>query len=654
LFDSGEFNGLTSKEAKDKITEKLVKNGKGKKEVNYKFRDWVFSRQRYWGEPFPFEYIKEDKQKVLTEKEKTKYLIFDFDGVLGDTLEAFVRVAKEKLSPESSVEDIRQKWFVGHHEEAKYRRGGNYTTEEARDTLQKRRELGEWAMESGFAMFDEFIEEIKKIKNTKLAVVSSGSENYVKVYCERIGLPFTHVLGSETDLSKENKVESVAEDWGVSPKEIYFFTDTKSDVLELWDNLDNSKIFGCSWGWHGKERLGEVLPEDQILTSFDQIHGIFEKEKYTEIDGDFYRIKLLPEKDLPLVLPEVEDYQPSKDGRSPLIKTDWINILNEDGEKTGKREADTMPNWAGSSWYYLRYIDPKNPEEFADKQKLKYWLPVDHYFGGSEHTTLHLLYSRFWHRFLFDKGYVPTPEPYDRRTNGGILLAEDGTKMSKSKGNVINPDEKLELAGSDALRLYISFIGPYDTTVCWQEGGLKACKRLVDSIWSYRKKVDSTVSADKTLLSSYHKMVKKITEYSEEMKNNVAVAEIMTFSNLLKDVESIPVDIWKGFLQVVAPFAPHITEELWYEINDFDKTDSSKSIHLTKWPEFNSALCVDDTVTIAVQVNGKLRGTFEIAKDSEEELVLNAAKLTAEKYLEGKDVKFSKVVPNKLVTFAVK
>ncbi len=376
--------------------------------------------------------------------------------------------------------------------------------------------------------------------------------------------------------------------------------------------------------------------------------------KKTIIDGEEYEIRLLGKEELPLELPDVQDFEPSKDGRSPLIKSDWINVRDEKGEIIGRREADTMPNWAGSSWYYLRYTDPKNSQEFASQENLKYWLPVDHYFGGSEHTTLHLLYSRFWHKALHKLGHVPTSEPYNKRTNGGILLASDGSKMSKSKGNVISPDEKLNTVGADALRLYVNFIGPYEATVSWQEGGLIACKKLIDGLFRLESKVDKTITnIDKKLLSSYHKTVKKITEHLELQKNNVAVAEIMTFNNILKDQEIIPGSIWTGYLQILAPFTPHITEELWYKHHNFDQNDHTKSIHLTSWHIYDPLLVLDEVVTIAVQVNGKLRGTFEIDTDSEENLVIEKAKEAVSKWLEGKDIKFHKVIPNKLVTFAV-
>lgn len=216
------------------------------------------------------------------------------------------------------------------------------------------------------------------------------------------------------------------------------------------------------------------------------------RQELVEIDGQKYKIQLLSKEQLPLELPILQNFQPAQDGLSPLYRSDWLWVKDAQGKIIGRHEADTMPNWAGSSWYYLRFIDPKNSQEFASQDKLKYWLPVDHYFGGSEHTTLHLLYSRFWHRFLYEQKLVPTKEPYEKRSNGGILLAEDGTKMSKSKGNVIAPKEKIAKYGADALRLYMNFIGPYEATTAWRESGLKACSKLLQTIWALRTKVKKT------------------------------------------------------------------------------------------------------------------------------------------------------------------
>ncbi len=620
LFNSGEYSGLTSEEAKEKLVQKLENEGKGKREINYKFRDWVFSRQRYWGEPFPFEYIRLNDVFVdfaqLDEQLKQSGRVGVVDCVV---VNSQGQILLQKRSATRTLFPNHFNLIGGHIEE-------------------------------GETILQAMQREIKEETGCDLGQI-------------------LHYLGfTEINLSEDNKklnfvfiVTVKGEPKIQEPEKASEMMWVKADQI-LNFVIPQSQYTVYFPSWKQKDFVKELIAEnkdtyivDVLSQAFDWINKYFSGLSLIDIDGELYEIRLLDTDKLPLVLPDVEDYLPSPEGRSPLAKIDWINIRDEQGIIIGKREPDTMPNWAGSSWYYLRYCDPKNDAEFASYDKLKYWLPVDHYFGGSEHTTLHLLYSRFWHKFLFDQGYVPTSEPYDYRTNGGLLLGPDGRKMSKSLGNVISPDEKLELVGADALRLYINFIGPYDGTVIWQDGGLKACKRLVDTIWNLREKVknDEGSTINRKLLSAYHKMVKKITEQIPALRTNVAVAEIMTFVNLLKEQDQIPSNIWKGFLQVLAPFAPHITEELWYKVNGYDKKDYTKSIHLSGWPKFDPVLCVEDEVTIVVQVNGKVRAEFVALKDTSEQELLKKAKEIAAKWLEGKTIKFSKVIPNKMVTFAV-
>jgi leucyl-tRNA synthetase len=356
-------------------------------------------------------------------------------------------------------------------------------------------------------------------------------------------------------------------------------------------------------------------------------------------------VVLIQDNDLPLTLPQLDNFTPSPDGRSPLAESDWISIKDDSGI-TGYHEADTMPNWAGSSWYYLRFCDPKNNNEFASQKNLKYWLPVDQYFGGSEHTTMHLLYSRFWHKFLFDTKLVPTSEPYKTRTNGGILLGEDGTKMSKSKGNIIQPDEKLSRVGADALRLYIAFIGPYDATVVWQEGGLIACKRVIDTIWKLQNRVIKECESTE-LTISYHKYLYQVTNMLKSMKANTAVSQIMILLNTMKNQKNISLDIWKSFLVTIAPFTPHVASELWHQHHP------SEDIHLQPWPKFDESKLVTETIKMVVQVNGKIRGEIQVDSDTTDDKILELATKTADKYLENKPIKFSKIIPKKLITIVV-
>lgn len=357
---------------------------------------------------------------------------------------------------------------------------------------------------------------------------------------------------------------------------------------------------------------------------------------------------------LPLVLPEVPDYTPSSDASSPLSKNEsWVNVIAKDG-KNAKRETNTMPNWAGSCWYYLRYIDPHNSETFADMEKMKYWLPVDMYFGGAEHTYLHLLYSRFWHKFFYDLGLVPTEEPYAWRMNGGILLGPDGEKMSKSRGNVLNPEEKIDLYGADALRMYVNFMGPYDGTIMWQEGGIKACRKLIEDICYISKKVTEKES-DESLKVAYNKMVMKITQMIDNLKTNTAVSELMIFVNKARKFNNIGREEWSGFLKVLAPFAPFIAEELWQEYNNYAEFTKENSVHLQSWPEYNEELTKENNIVIGVQINGKLRAEVEInveeSEDSIKEKVL--AMPQVQKWLEGNEVKKFIYVKGKIVSIVV-
>jgi leucyl-tRNA synthetase len=357
---------------------------------------------------------------------------------------------------------------------------------------------------------------------------------------------------------------------------------------------------------------------------------------------------------LPLQLPEVPDYMPSADGYSPLAKnTEWVSTTDSKGDPA-QRETNTMPNWAGSCWYYMRYTDPRNDTALAAPEKLKYWLPVDRYFGGSEHTTLHLLYSRFWHRFLYDQGVVPTAEPYAWRMNGGILLGPDAQKMSKSIGNVVNPDDKVNDYGADALRLYISFMGPYDGTLPWSESGLKACRKLVDRIVELANRVEKRPS-DIELERNYHKLVKRVGSMLDHLKSNTVVSEIMIFVRTAEGFQTIGWELWCGFLKVIAPIAPFIAEELWQRAHGHADWSPEKSVHLQAWPRYDEALAKDEVIVIGVQVNGKLRDQVEVTPEEDEgsvkERVLASAGI--QKWVAGKEIKKFVYVKGRIVNVVV-
>ncbi len=353
----------------------------------------------------------------------------------------------------------------------------------------------------------------------------------------------------------------------------------------------------------------------------------------------------LPESELPLTLPEVTDYLPNDDGESPLSKAvDWVNTTCPKCGCHAKRETDTMPGWAGSSWYFLRYCDPHNDKAFASKEALDYWLNVDWYNGGMEHTTLHLLYSRFWHKFLFDIGVVPTPEPYNRRTSHGMILAENGEKMSKSRGNVINPDDIVNAYGADAFRLYEAFIGPYEQVAMWSDESLMGVFRFVNKIYNLMSKVVDK-KANESDLRAMHKCILEVDERIDTMKFNTAVSSLMTYVNYLSGLKEIPSELYLTLLKLISPFAPHIAEEMWARMGQ------EGLIVKQDWPIGDKNLAEDLRVTIAVQICGKMRGTIEVDKDlSKEEVEKIALALdNVKRNLEGKEVKKVIVVPNKIV-----
>jgi len=357
------------------------------------------------------------------------------------------------------------------------------------------------------------------------------------------------------------------------------------------------------------------------------------------------------EKDLPVKLPEVENYQPTETGESPLANiSDWVNTTCPTCGGAAKRETDVMPNWAGSSWYFLRYLDPENDNELASKDKLKYWMPVDWYNGGMEHTVLHLLYSRFWNKFLFDIGISPVDEPYRKRTSHGLILAEGGEKMSKSKGNVVNPDAIVAQFGADTLRLYEMFMGPFEQAIAWSESALVGPRRFLERVWKLKEKISNSQFPISNEFSM-NQCIKRVGEDIEAMGFNTAVSKLMIFANELDKKESISKIEFETLLLLLAPFAPHITEELWSTLGV-----SQNSIHKERWPEYDESKLSSDEVTIVVQVNGKVRGSFEGNKSISEKDALEKAKSLPEiqKWIGDKEeVSKAVYVPRKLVNFVI-
>ena len=360
----------------------------------------------------------------------------------------------------------------------------------------------------------------------------------------------------------------------------------------------------------------------------------------------------VPYDELPLKLPKVENFEPGQDGESPLAKIDsFVNCKCPKCGADARRETDTMPQWAGSSWYFLRYIDPHNDKALADPEKLKYWGPVDWYNGGMEHVTRHLIYSRFWHRFLYDIGAVPFKEPYLKRTAQGLILGPDGVKMSKSKGNVIDPNEVVDVYGADVLRTYVLFMGDYEQAAPWSESSVKGCKRFIDRIWKLQDILTDGDEYSKELSSAMHKTVKKVGEDIEEMKYNTAIAALMTLLNQIYDNGKINRAELKTLLLLVNPFAPHITEEMWSTLGYGEMIAKDGT-----WPEYDEAKCVDDTVEIAVQINGKIRAKIEVATDASNDEAIAAAKADEKiaEELNGKNIIKEIYVKGRLVNIVAK
>ena len=358
----------------------------------------------------------------------------------------------------------------------------------------------------------------------------------------------------------------------------------------------------------------------------------------------------VPEKDLPLELPKVESYEPTGTGGSPLANIEnWVNTKCPTCGGPARRETNTMPQWAGSCWYYLRYCDPHNDKVLIDKEKEKYWNPVDFYVGGAEHATRHLIYARFWHKFLYDIGVVNNPEPFTKLRNVGLILAEDGRKMSKRWNNVVNPDDVVGEFGADAMRLYEMFMGPFEQSCAWSTKGVVGVRRFLDKVWVLQEKLSVDAPINKNLETTLHKTIKKVGEDIAEMRYNTAIAKMMELANEMTKQEKIRPEDFASFVKILAPFAPHFAEELWEVLGN------NNSVTLTGWPQYDPTKIIDETITLAIQINGKLRDTLDVPADISEEDA-KAAVFAAEKiqkWLEGKEPKKIIYVKGKLLSIVV-
>ena len=635
LVNSGKFNGRESLTIKKEITDFVH----GKWVTKYKLRDWVFSRQRYWGEPIPVvhcerhdavpvpekelpvklpkvksyeptgtgesplaaidKWVNTTCPKCVEEKKAPKYFIFDFDGVLGDTWQAAITARVRMGHKEKDVVAEMLKYF---NKKPHHTRDSVRTQEQIDEDLSWTGKFGEEMIKEKFALFNGFIAEIKKYKKAKYAVVSSGSNIYVKPSLKKSGLKFDHILTFEDHHSKEEKIEQICKDWGVDVKDVYYFTDTKADVYELENFLDRDKLIGCAWGFSGLEMLKEVLPEKQILKDFKDLRRFF----------------------------------------------------NSDCK--AKRETNTMPQWAGSSWYYLRYEDPKNDKALVDVKKERHWSPVDFYVGGAEHATRHLIYARFWHKFLYDIGVVSNIEPFKKLQHVGLIMGQDDRKMSKRFGNVVNPDDVVKVYGADTLRVYEMFMGPFDQQISWSTDSMVGARRFIEKVWRLAEKTENGHKDDPQQTEKIiHKTIKKVGDDIIAMRFNTAISSLMIAVNELEKT-GVNREQFESLLKLLAPFAPHVTEELWSNLGN------KSSIHTALWPEYKPELALENKAKIAVQVNGKVRGIFEIdsetAQSSEPEAI-EAMKTAAQalpevkKWTEGKDIKKIIVIKGKIVSIVI-
>ena len=465
-----------------------------------------------------------------------------------------------------------------------------------------------------------------------MAVPAHDTRDYE--FAKKFNLPIVQVVdGKNVDLSKEA------------------FTDVATGKLINSDFLNGLEVS------EAKKTVIKYLEDNHIGTkkvNYKLRDWVFSRQRYwgepiPMVYCDDCGWVPLDEKDLPLRLPEVEEFTPGENGESPLAKqTDWINTTCPHCGKPAKRETDTMPQWAGSSWYFLRYMDPHNDKELASKEALEYWSPVDWYNGGMEHTTLHLLYSRFWHKFLYDIGVVPTKEPYQKRTSHGMILGTNGEKMSKSKGNVINPDDIVNEFGADTFRVYEMFMGPFDQVAAWSMESIRGCGKFLDRVWNMQNMlVDGDIYSPETE-KMMHKAIKKVSQDIEDMKFNTSVSTFMTMVNEFYKIGKINKAEFKTFLTLLNPFAPHITEEL-NKLAGFEADVSTYS-----WPEYDDSKTVDDEITLPIQFNGKLKATITISVDENESSVKEKVHNAIDSKLDGKTIVKEIYIKNKIYNVVVK
>ena len=457
--------------------------------------------------------------------------------------------------------------------------------------------------------------------------------------------------GRDYDFAKKFNIDIIPVIKNPSDDTLPYVGDGVMINSEFLNGIDNKK--------DAISKMIEFLKEKRIgeaATQYKMKDWAFNRQRYWGEPIPIVHCKhcgnvAVPYEELPLKLPKIDNFAPGTDGESPLAKIDsFVNCKCPKCGRDAKRETDTMPQWAGSSWYYLRYIDPHNDKELASMDKLKYWLPVDWYNGGMEHVTRHVIYSRFWHHFLYDIGVVPTKEPYAKRTAQGLILGPDGDKMSKSKGNVVDPNEVVDVYGADVLRTYVLFMGDYALDCPWNDNAIKGVSRFLDKVYNLKDKLNDKEGYTKELEVIINKTIKKVSEDYESMKYNTGISELMKLVNSYMDINSITKDDYMILIKLLHPVAPHITEEL----NEI--LGNTKLVENSSWPKYDDSKVVDDVIVIAVQVNGKVRDTIKVRTDENKEVVENEAMSAnnVKKHLEGKEIVKVIVVPNKIVNIVIK
>lgn len=563
MIDSGEFDGKSCEEAEIQISKKY-----GKRVVNYKLRDWVFSRQRYWGEPIPLVHCPSCAHDTFNNKERLTLSFYD-KAVWDAIVSGKKTIETRALNPEEKTT-------------------GRY--------------FGDIAVGDIIRLENKF--DRKPGKNPRYL--------YIRVKNSKIYTNISDFFADTVALQKANH-------WPTVSKTVKEHTARYATLAPGYENKINTN--------------GLVALEFDLLSA----------------------VVPVPEKELPLKLPNVKSYEPTGTGGSPLAAIDkWVNTKCPQCTGKAKRETNTMPQWAGSCWYYLRYIDPKNKKALIDPKKEKYWQPVDMYVGGTEHATRHLIYARFWHKFLYDIGVVSTKEPFTQLKNQGLIGGPDGRKMSKRYGNVVNPDDMVKLYGADTLRVFEMFMGPFDSGIAWSTDNMIGSRRFIEKVWRLKdkvvlngKKVVSPKLSEENE-SLLHKTIKKVTEDIQSFSLNTAISSLMILVNGLEKEESISQEVYETMLKIFAPFAPHVTDELWTTLKN------KKSIHLSEWPVFDPKKLVSSTFKIVVQINSKVRAQFVSNTDDEGEVVKAALVLPEiQAKIQGKTPEKHFYVKGKLVNLVI-